>query len=1029
MEDIVEQLATMLPAQGPITVFIHHNTLHAFEDLPFEEAVVAGGERLGCNAFLSQDRYRAELATGRITHADIKAVLQRDLSSETGDFDAAPVFMGATRLRLRELLASHGIPDLRGKALAWTLSETSALDRYRDDVRDSLPTRGAKSDERRNESSDEARALRGLWNSCNRAAVRAERAKTESDANARITDDRSEVAKSIEPRRHRDLLAKARGIDIDDSIHPILIRFVGAYLDQGLASEPMPLRERGLRDCFLELYGGVGGSLIAPWGPMLKRLIARDREIESAAESLEQSLAALGVPEREWPDFMLDTALALRGWAGMVRQIEERPDRVPAFPVPARLIEFLAVRLLVERAALANAITADPTREDALSSLREQLLAELEAARRTTPPERGIPEAARTAAATEVIDGCDRAPTGAVRELAWQFFQVAQLCGVESDSIDGMQGDSLADLDRELRSFDATARQRVLHLAYERQFRNRFYDALLANPASGPRTETEYQAIFCIDEREESLRRHLEEIDPTVETFGAAGFFGVAMYYQAATDAHPRPLCPVNIIPEHFVGEDSHASEEEALLRKQRRRRNVGVVARATYRGSRTLALGALLTSVFGVLSAIPLVLRVLFPRLAPLLFRSGNPIEPRTRLLVAKRDDGTGPEDPPIGSSAGYRPDEMMAIVKGILETMGLADRLTPLVLVVGHGSVSLNNPHESAHDCGACGGGRGGPNARAFAEMANDPEVRRLLANAGFTIPSGTHFVGAERNTCNSKIEFFDLDRLPESHSPAFERARASIDLARDREAHERCRRFDLAPSWLSPRASRLHVEERAADIAQPRPEYGHASNALCMVGRRERTLGLFLDRRSFLVSYDPICDPEGNSLAGLLNAVVPVVAGINLEYYFSYIDPSGYGCGTKLPHNVSSLLGVMDGAQSDLRTGLPWQMVEIHEPVRLTMVVECQVETLQRIIRDNPMLDRLIRNRWVFVACLDPGSSCLHEIDGDEAAPYEAESAVPHCDGDSFAVYHGKQEHLPFTLMRPSSPDSPQPTAGST
>ena len=35
------------------------------------------------------------------------------------------------------------------------------------------------------------------------------------------------------------------------------------------------------------------------------------------------------------------------------------------------------------------------------------------------------------------------------------------------------------------------------------------------------------------------------------------------------------------------------------------------------------------------------------------------------------------------------------------------------------------------------------------------------------------------------------------------------------------------------------------------------------------------------------------------------------------------------------IAGLLGVMDGAQSDLRTGLPWQMVEIHEPTRLAIV----------------------------------------------------------------------------------------------
>ena len=162
-------------------------------------------------------------------------------------------------------------------------------------------------------------------------------------------------------------------------------------------------------------------------------------------------------------------------------------------------------------------------------------------------------------------------------------------------------------------------------------------------------------------------------------------------------------------------------------------------------------------------------------------------------------------------------------------------------------------------------------------------------------------------------------------------------AIETARRREAHERCRRFDAVPRWYPPLAALAHVQGRAADLAQPRPEYGHATNAFCIIGRRARTRGLFLDRRAFLVSYDPALDHDGAILARIMAAVVPVVAGISLEYYFSYVDPSGYGCGTKLPHNVTSLLGVMDGAQSDLRTGLPWQMVEIHEPTRLAIVVE--------------------------------------------------------------------------------------------
>src|SRR5262249_8457716 len=133
------------------------------------------------------------------------------------------------------------------------------------------------------------------------------------------------------------------------------------------------------------------------------------------------------------------------------------------------------------------------------------------------------------------------------------------------------------------------------------------------------------------------------------------------------------------------------------------------------------------------------------------------------------------------------------------------------------------------------------------------------------------------------------------------------AEFEQTLDRNAHERCRRFSAAPLNIRPSEARRHVAERSADLAQVQPEFGHATNAIAHVGRRERTRGLFFDRRIFLTAYDPTQDDEnGTILARTMAAIFPVCGGINLEYYFSHVDSPGYGCGPKLPHNITALLG---------------------------------------------------------------------------------------------------------------------------
>jgi hypothetical protein len=123
--------------------------------------------------------------------------------------------------------------------------------------------------------------------------------------------------------------------------------------------------------------------------------------------------------------------------------------------------------------------------------------------------------------------------------------------------------------------------------------------------------------------------------------------------------------------------------------------------------------------------------------------------------------------------------------------------------------------------------------------------------------------------------------------------------------------------------------------------------------------------------------------------------------------------------LPHNVTSLLGVMDGAQSDLRTGLPWQMVEIHEPARLAIVVEGPRDRLLRVIEANPTIERLVRHRWIWLACLDAESGALWELRATGFVPHTPEHPLAVVAGESAAWYQGKRGFLPPVAIRREPP----------
>src|SRR5262249_21014334 len=96
----------------------------------------------------------------------------------------------------------------------------------------------------------------------------------------------------------------------------------------------------------------------------------------------------------------------------------------------------------------------------------------------------------------------------------------------------------------------------------------------------------------------------------------------------------------------------------------------------------------------------------------------------------------------------------------------------------------------------------------------------------------------------------------------------------------------------------------------------------------------------------------------------------------------------------------------------------MVEIHEPTRLAIVVEGDPDRVSRVVRNNPAIDRLVRNRWIWLACLDVDSGVLHELRSTGFVAHSPEHPLPVVTGDSAAWYQGKRGFLPPVTLVPAT-----------
>lgn len=527
--------------------------------------------------------------------------------------------------------------------------------------------------------------------------------------------------------------------------------------------------------------------------------------------------------------------------------------------------------------------------------------------------------------------------------------------------------------------------------AWEETYRRRLtaYLAVQAGKAGTPageaRTVPNAQLVFCIDVRSEVFRRNLERLGP-YETLGFAGFFGIPLAVKTFGEEHPIASCPVLLEPKHLVDEHAHADHAHLAARHLHGRARLAGM-KGLLRSLKESVAGAFaFVEASGLAFGAVMAGRTLAPagfgramaRAAGWL-RPPVTVTPRVELHhhhdQCHRDHGAGHGHDAGNDPIGLSPAEHAFYAEAALRIMGLTENFAPLVVLTGHGGATVNNPFAAGLDCGACGGNRGGPNARIVAAILNLPGTRRALAERGIFVPAETLFVAAEHNTTTDEVVFFDPAEPAKRHPALFAELQTALATARAMTAGERASCFGTR-AW-NPVS---HVETRAADWAQVRPEWALARNAAFIVAHRDLTRDINLQGRTFLHSYDWRADTAGKALEVILTAPMVVAEWINTQYYFSTIDNVAYGAGSKVTHNVVGAFGVMQGNASDLMTGLPLQSVNAadgvayHEPLRLMTVVQAPVSRVDDIIARNPILQTLFGNGWVALQVMDPTTGAI-------------------------------------------------------
>lgn len=480
------------------------------------------------------------------------------------------------------------------------------------------------------------------------------------------------------------------------------------------------------------------------------------------------------------------------------------------------------------------------------------------------------------------------------------------------------------------------------------------------------------QAIFCIDVRSEVFRRNLELVDRGIETIGFAGFFAFSINYIPLAHETGEAQCPVlirtgpTILEEIPNKRDNNLAYNNRILRYQ-----VSQIWKSFKSGA---------VSCFSFVSPIGLLyLPKLFTDAFGLTRPVPNPNNSGLNNNVSKQKSISLEEGKHNQQAVGIPLEHRIIMAKNALNAMSLAENFARFVMIVGHGSTTVNNPYATGLDCGACGGHTGEANAKVAVAVLNDKMVRQQLKNENIHIPENTIFLACLHDTTTDEITIYNVPDASNLYPEELLDLKKSLTKAGNAARTERALRMPVDGNVDAA------IKARSKDWSQVRPEWGLAGCTAFVVAPRERTKNLDFGGQSFLHSYDWKKDEGFSILELIMTAPMVVTNWINMQYYASTVDNKHYGSGNKTLHNITAGVGVLEGYSGDLRVGLPIQSVHDgekyqHEPVKLNVIIEAPLNAMNSILEKHENVRNLCDNGWLHLLAMDSDGKVAHRYIGE-------------------------------------------------